>query len=138
MRIFLGSLGLAAALTACDIVDPDPVCACTPPAEGFAVIKGTVIGPDALPVENARVSAHLVSDAPCGAPSTLGTALITTSGGEGQYRYALGWQGHVTKCWALWALPPAGSSLTASDTVLMVVSYAYFPGDSITAQLQLR
>ncbi len=140
MRLFLRTLGLAAVLTACDIVSPpDPICACTPAVGGSAVLYGEVIDPDGHLVESSRVSAHLIADAPCPAvPATLQPGVFNTTGGSGQFRYAFAWSQPTTKCYAVWAAPTGGSSFSASDTVAVVVNYTATLSDSAFVQLQLR
>lgn len=140
MRLFLRAGCLAAALTACDITDPNGLCACSPALPGVGVIYGEVVGPDGHLVENARVNAHLVSDAPCGTlPPTLQPPLLSTSGGAGQFRYALAWSAPTSKCWALWAAPPDASGFSASDTAQVMVTYGGgAPQDSARVRLQLR
>lgn len=140
MRFLLRTIALAAVLVACDIVSPpDPICACSPTAPGITVIYGEVRDPADNLIESSRITAHLVGDAPCpAAPAALQPGLFNTTGGSGQFRYALGWASPVTKCWALWAAPPNGTSLAASDTVLVVANYTASASDSVFVRLHLR
>ena len=140
MRAFLASLGLAAALTACDIISgPEDLCACSPATNGLAVLYGEVIDPDGHLVESSRISAHLVGDAPCGAvPATLQSPLINSTGGSGQFRYSLAWSAPTSKCWVLWAAAPAASGFSASDSVAVLLNYTPSLGDSTFVRLQLR
>jgi hypothetical protein len=134
------ALVLALVLVACDVISgPTPICACDPVTVGLAVLYGEVVDPDGHAVENSRVNAHLIADAPCPAPpSTLGLANFALTGGTGRFRYALAWSNPTTKCWAVWASPPAASGHAASDTVLVVVNYTSGLSDSTTVRLQLR
>jgi hypothetical protein len=140
MRVFLRTIAVAAVLTACDIINgPETLCACDPAVIGSAVLYGEVIDPDGHLVENARVNAHLIGDAPCPAvPATLQPGQFNTTGGIGQFRYPLAWSAPVTKCFAVWASPPNGSNLSPSDTVAVVVNYTASLSDSAFVQLQLR
>jgi hypothetical protein len=139
MKTAIRILTLSAALVACDITDPNGLCACDPVTTGAAVIYGEVTDPDGHPVENSRVSAHLVGDAPCPSPpSTLQPGVFNTTGAAGQFRYALGWASPITKCFALWASPVGGSGFRASDTTLVIVNYTPNLSDSSLVRLQLR
>lgn len=133
-------MALAAVLTACDLINgPDPLCACDTVTSAGTIIYGEVIDRDGHVVENARVSAHLVGDAPCGAPpATLQPGILNTTGAIGQFRYALGWSFSASKCWAVWASPVSGSAMTASDTALVLATYTTTLSDSSFVQLQLR
>jgi hypothetical protein len=140
MKTVFRVMALAGVLTACDIINgPDELCACSPPVSGSAVLYGEVIDPDGHPVENSRVNAHIIGDAPCPAvPATLQPGLFNTTGAAGQFRYPLGWTSPTAKCFAVWAAPVSNSGLSASDTVAVVVNYTSSLSDSAFVQLQLR
>lgn len=131
--------GFAVLLVACGIVDPPPVCACSPLPIGVVVVKGLVTDTANLPVEGARASLHLVSDAPCPAlAGTLQTPLPATTGADGRFRLGLTWAGPTVKCYAVWAAAPSGTMMAASDTQLVVVEYRPPPADSVSLTLRLR
>ena len=139
MKTLIRTLMVAAVLVACGITDPETLCACSPPVSGSAVLYGEVIDPDGHLVENSRVNAHLISDAPCpSVPATLQPGIFNTTGATGQFRYPLGWSAPTAKCFAVWASPVAASGLAASDTIAVVVNYTPSLSDSAFVQLQLR
>ena len=107
--IFFAALGL---LFACGPIT-DPVCACSPPGGGEAVITGTVLDPADAPVGGATVTVRLLGDGSCGeVPVTV--TRTTQSGADGRFRHREAWSGG-RKCFRVRAEPPQGSALAPSE-----------------------
>jgi hypothetical protein len=114
----------------------EPICACSPVGGGDAIITGYVTNPEMQAVENATVNVRLLMDN-CSVPDTL---IVRTSrtGPTGRFRHKESWAGGY-KCFRVWAEPPPGSALVASDGENVRIEYLreVFP-DSIELHLQLR
>jgi hypothetical protein len=104
---------LCALLLACSGVT-EPICACSPPGGGAAVITGVVTAPDAAPVAGARVLLRLLNDGSCAEMPTTMTWSAETAA-SGVYRLNAGWSGGPEKCFHIWAEAPTDSPLSAAE-----------------------
>ena len=125
-----------ALLVACDPIT-EPLCACSPPGGGTAVITGSVTDAAANPVVGAIVQVRLMNNATCDEMPVTVTR-TATSGTAGRFRHTESWSGG-DKCFRLWAEPPQGSSLSASESRLVRIDFGMTVSpDSVDVALQLR
>jgi hypothetical protein len=128
---FFAALGLLA----CGGIT-EPVCACSPPEDPRAVITGLVTTGAQEPVPGARVKVQLM-DEPC---TPLPVLLVDTvqAGANGRFRHTESWSGG-RKCFRVWAEPPQGSPLAASDSQFVRIGFLQAPRpDSVEVALRLR
>lgn len=77
---------------------------------------------------------------PCLSTATgLMPSYTITNAPSGWFAFSNVWTGG-NKCWRLWATPPAGSGLSASDTVLVNIGFSGMEAkpDSVELLLRLR
>jgi hypothetical protein len=129
-------LGVFALLVACDGL-VQPVCACSPPGGGTAVITGTVVDAAALPVVGAPVRLRVLHGDTCTLPDSTLTYTVET-GADGRFRHSTSWAGG-RKCFGLHAEPPAGSAASASEMQAVRIDFldTVVP-DSVELLLTLR
>ena len=125
----------AALLFACSGIT-EPLCACSPPGSGTAVITGIVTDAAMAPVGSATVKLRVVKEN-CEEPDTTITTAVQ-SGATGRFRHSMSWSGG-RKCFRLWAEPPQGSALAASDSQFVRIDFqdGAVP-DSVELVFQLR
>jgi hypothetical protein len=116
----------------------DPVCACSPPGGGTAVITGTVRSPAMAPVPGARVRVWLLQDNTCEEPARTVVSTVQTDAAGG-FRHTESWSGG-RKCFRVSAEPPQGSALAPSESQLVRVDFldTGVTPDSVAVTLQLR
>ena len=125
-----------ALLVACGAL-VDPVCGCSPPGGGTAVIRGLVKSPAEAPVPGATVQVRLMTDLSCVEPAVTITRSAQTDA-AGEFRHSEGWSGG-RKCFRVWATPPAGSPLSSSASELVRIDFLDGPDpDTTELVLQLR
>jgi hypothetical protein len=115
----------------------EPLCACSPPGGGTAVITGTVGDPRSAPVEGASIRIRVVHDGTCEEPSYTVTRAVA-SDAAGRFRHTESWSGG-RKCFRVWAEPPQGSALSASEPQNVRIDFldAVIP-DSVDLRITLR
>ena len=116
----------------------EPVCACSPPGGGTAVITGTVRSPAMAPVPGAAVTVRLMKDETCeDAAQTLVHVVQTDA--AGRFRHRESWSGG-RKCFRVWAEPPQGSALARSDSQFVRINFldTGVSPDSVELTFQLR
>lgn len=121
-------------LVACGGTVVGPVCACSPPGGGTAVITGVVSDASAVPVAGARVHVRVAEDGTCVEPATSLTWTVETDG-DGGYRHQLGWSGGE-KCFRVWAAPPPGSPLADSESEHVRIDFRN-GAEPVTVELDL-
>jgi hypothetical protein len=125
-------------LVACQSIMGEELCGCSPPEGGSAVIAGTVTSPAAVPEEGAEVRVRLMANTTCAEVEPTIVRTATTDAG-GRFRHVEAWSGG-SKCFQVWAEPPQGSPLAASERHLVRIEFG--PGqvqpDSTALDLQLR
>ena len=125
-----------ALLVACGGIT-EPICACSPPGGGTAVITGTVVDPAAAPVEGATVRIRVVHDETCAEPDSSITRAAQTDA-AGRFRHAESWGGG-RKCFRVWAETPQGSASTASESQFVRIDFlATVVPDSVDLLIHLR
>lgn len=130
-------LAVAAVVVACGTVT-EPVCACSPAGGGTAVIVGVVTDASAAPVAGARVRLRLRQDESCAEAAQAPEGAPSHTGADGRFRHTASWSGG-RKCFRLWAEPPQGSGLAASDSQDVRVDFgATVRPDSVELLLKLR
>lgn len=116
----------------------EPICACSPPGGGTAVITGTVRSPALAPVAGAAVQVRLMNNETCTEPQGTVVHAVQTDG-AGRFRHTESWSGG-RKCFRVWAEPPQGSALARSDSQFVRVDFldTGVSPDSVDLALQLR
>ena len=123
-------------LVACEAIT-EPICACSPPGGGEAVITGIVTDPATNPVVGATVLVRVMENETCQEPAATITR-TATSAAAGRFRHIESWSGG-RKCFRLWAEPPQGSTLSASESQLVQINYGMtVVPDSVDVTLRLR
>jgi len=99
----------------------EPLCGCSPPGGGAAVITGTVRSPALAPVAGAVVQVRLMKDETC---EDVAQTLVHTAQTDavGRFRQVQSWTGG-RKCFRVWAEPPQGSALARSDSQFVRVDF---------------
>ena len=104
------------------------------------MIAGAVVAPSNVAVVGATVTKELLPDAPCSSSATgLVPSQAVSNAPLGRFAFSNAWSGGK-KCWRLWAVPPAGSGLSASDTVIVNIDFSGIGAkpDSVEILLRLR
>jgi hypothetical protein len=131
---YVGALVLL--LLACDGIT-EPLCGCSPPGGGAAVIAGVVTDPELAPVAGAVVRVRVVQNESCEEPDSTITR-AAQAGADGRFRHVEDWSGG-RKCFRVWAEPPQGSPLSESASQLVRIDYLdVVRPDSVELSLQLR
>ena len=126
----------AVAVFACGTI-VEPVCGCSPPGGGEAVITGMVLDAASVPVAGAPVRLKLLQDESCAEVSFDQTGTVT-SGADGGFRHTAAWSGG-RKCFRIWADPPPASAAAPSEPRLLRIDYGMgAEPDSTHLVLQLR
>lgn len=126
----------AALLFACTGIT-EPICACSPPGGGEAVIGGIVTDPARAPVAGAAVRIRIMHDDTCAEPDTTLTR-VAHADAEGRFRHVEAWSGGK-KCFRVWAEPPQGAALSASEGELVRIEFRnVVVPDSVELHLRLR
>ena len=125
-----------ALLVACSGIT-EPLCSCSPPGGGEALITGTVVNPAATPVEGATVRVRVVHDDTCAEPDSSVTRAVQTDA-AGRFRHVEAWDGG-RKCFRVWGEPPQGSASSASESQFVRIDFrdTVVP-DSIDLLIHLR
>lgn len=132
-------LTVAAAVVACGTIT-EPVCGCSPGPPGTGVLAGIVTAPPEAPVAGATVRVRVLADETCAVlPPPSGVLLSTRTGDDGRFREQIAWASPTRKCFQMWAEPPQGSTLAASDSPrVRLEPRAAAPPDSVHVALRLR
>lgn len=104
------------------------------------MIAGAVVDPSNAAAVGATVTEELLPNAPClSTAAGLMPSYAVTNAPSGRFAFSNVWTGG-NKCWRLWATPPAGSGLSASDTVLVNIDFSGMGAkpDSVELLLRLR
>ncbi|HEU0302009.1 MAG TPA: carboxypeptidase-like regulatory domain-containing protein [Longimicrobium sp.] len=115
--------------------NPYETCACSPPPDE-AVVYGRVTDPAGAAVAGSLVRVEI------GIPGCGSSPIMeATTGADGRYRIlAYSFGGPEPRCEHVFALPPAGSALLASDSLPVAVQFrsARAQPDSVRVDLMLR
>ena len=106
-----------------------------PPVKG--VLAGIVTTPSAALVGGATVRVRVLDEVSCAPPA--GVLMSTRTGDAGRFREVIAWSGPARQCFQVWAEPPQGSTLAASDSPKVRLDLrASAPLDSVEVVLRLR
>ena len=125
MKTMFRMAALAVALTACDsIIGVRPVCACSPPGGGTAIIAGQVVTAADAPAAGAVVTWEVLNNAPCqntASPSAM--KAVVTASADGRFRHPTAWSGG-NKCFRVFARAQgAAPGSASSDTHVVNIDF---------------